>query len=389
MPTVLLPPVDVDQLESDRRNTLTQRLALIFAAIVALFVVLTLTVAELEPYLLLTELPTLAFFTLVAWAAAARRSRYAPELLVVGTLLHGLIGTVQTGGVTGLGPTVFFVALVLAGMLVGWQANLFFGASAVTAIVGLAVLNHQGVLVSTIPAPPAMINTYAIVYALLLGAVCVISCVNARSHERALRQMGDQAVAVAAQNDQLRSQGALVQEQSAALEQHRARLEHEVGERTAALEAALAELRQSAVALRELQSPLVPVADGVLVMPLVGAFDRDRAVLFVEDLLCGIEQRRAHTVLLDLTGLPALDRLAAQTLVQSSQAARLLGATIRLVGVTPPVAQTIVGLGLDLGPLRFERDLQSAMVGVVRQDGPLIEQRTNVAVRPLAMSSAR
>lgn len=102
-------------------------------------------------------------------------------------------------------------------------------------------------------------------------------------------------------------------------------------------------------------------------MPLVGAFDHARADQFVQTLLQGIEQRHAHTVLLDLTGLPGLDTLAAQTLVQSSQAARLLGATVRLVGVTPPVAQTIIGLGLDLGRLRFERDLQSAVAGVVRQ----------------------
>lgn len=127
-------------------------------------------------------------------------------------------------------------------MLVGWQANLVFGVSTVVAIVLLAVLNHQGVLVSTIPAPPATINSYAIVYALLLGAVCVISCVNACSHERALRRMADQAVAVAAQNEQLAAQGALVQQQAAALEQHRAQLEHEVAGRTTALSTALAEL---------------------------------------------------------------------------------------------------------------------------------------------------
>lgn len=96
---------------------------------------LTLATAELETGLLVTELLTLAFFTLVAWTAAGRRNRYAPELLVVGTLVDGLIRTVQTGGVTGPGPTVFFVALVLAGMLAGWQANLVFGASVVVAIV--------------------------------------------------------------------------------------------------------------------------------------------------------------------------------------------------------------------------------------------------------------
>jgi rsbT co-antagonist protein RsbR len=76
-------------------------------------------------------------------------------------------------------------------------------------------------------------------------------------------------------------------------------------------------------------------------------------------------------VLLDVTGLPVMDTLAAQTLLQASRAAKLLGATIQLVGVTPGVAQTIVGLGLDLSMLHVERDLQSAVAGVLA--APLLQ----------------
>jgi rsbT co-antagonist protein RsbR len=92
----------------------------------------------------------------------------------------------------------------------------------------------------------------------------------------------------------------------------------------------------------------------------------------VQDILEGVELRRAHTVLLDVTGLPVIDTLAARTLLDAAVAVQLLGARLILVGIAPAVAQTIVGLGIDLRNLRIERDLQSAVERVlVSQAVPL------------------
>jgi rsbT co-antagonist protein RsbR len=134
------------------------------------------------------------------------------------------------------------------------------------------------------------------------------------------------------------------------------------------LEQTLTELRQSvnerdqlSQAVRELSSPVIPVLDGVLVMPLIGVIDSARATLLMTTLLSAIEQHHAMIVLMDVTGVPLVDSQVARVLLQAADAARLLGAEPILVGLRPELAQTIVGLGLDLSGLKTQADLQSGI----------------------------
>ncbi len=134
------------------------------------------------------------------------------------------------------------------------------------------------------------------------------------------------------------------------------------------LEQTLTELRQSvnerdqlSHAIRELSSPVIPVLDGVLVMPLIGVIDSARATLLMTTLLSAIEQHHAMIVLMDVTGVPLVDSQVARVLLQAADAARLLGAEPILVGLRPELAQTIVGLGLDLSGLKTQADLQSGI----------------------------
>lgn len=152
-------------------------------------------------------------------------------------------------------------------------------------------------------------------------------------------------------------------------------LEQRVAERTADLEQAnadaqraLAELRESVHArallsatVRELSSPVLPIRDGVLVMPLIGEIDSARAALLMDSLLGAVERQRARIVILDVTGVPLVDTQVAQALLQAAAATRLLGAQVILVGVRPELAQTIVSLGIDLHSLVLRADLQSGV----------------------------
>lgn len=155
-------------------------------------------------------------------------------------------------------------------------------------------------------------------------------------------------------------------------EQHRV-----VVARTQELEATLAELRESMTAreqlsatIRDLSSPVLPVIDGVLVMPLIGSIDSERATLLTHTLLSAVEQQRANLVLLDVTGVPLVDTQVAQVLLQAAQAVKLLGARTVLVGLRPELAQTIVGLGLDLSELIIHSDLRSGISYALRHSGP-------------------
>ena len=145
-------------------------------------------------------------------------------------------------------------------------------------------------------------------------------------------------------------------------------LEARVTERTTDLEHALTELHASlgareqlSTTVRALASPVIPVLEGILVMPLIGVIDSERATLLLIALLKAIEQQRAHMVILDMTGVPLIDTQVARALLQAIDGARLLGAQTVLVGVRPELAQTIVGLGVNLGHVVTRADLQSAV----------------------------
>lgn len=121
--------------------------------------------------------------------------------------------------------------------------------------------------------------------------------------------------------------------------------------------------------LRQLSTPLVPVMDGILVMPIVGDVDTRRASQIMETLLDGVSRAAADTIILDITGVPLVDTGVANALIQAARAVRLLGAEALLVGITPEVAQTLVGLGADLRELVTRGDLRSGIMYALRRRG--------------------
>ncbi|NTW02756.1 MAG: STAS domain-containing protein [Oscillochloris sp.] len=152
-------------------------------------------------------------------------------------------------------------------------------------------------------------------------------------------------------------------------------LEATVRERTADLELALGNLEVRAAEqerlleensrqhaeIRELSVPVLPVSTTTLVMPLVGSLDGDRLLALQDRALEAIERSSARRLLLDITGVPLVDSYVAKGIISTLQAARLLGTEVALVGVRPEVAQSIVGLGIDLSGMRTYADLQSAL----------------------------
>ncbi|MFV9507165.1 MAG: PAS domain S-box protein [Oscillochloridaceae bacterium umkhey_bin13] len=122
-----------------------------------------------------------------------------------------------------------------------------------------------------------------------------------------------------------------------------------------------------AAALRELSTPLMPIADGVVALPLIGSIDSARAQQIVETLLTGVVERRAATVILDITGVPVVDTQVANVLLQATQATKLLGARVVLTGIRPEVAQTLVGLGIDLSGIITLASLQHGIAWALRR----------------------
>jgi PAS domain S-box-containing protein len=120
-------------------------------------------------------------------------------------------------------------------------------------------------------------------------------------------------------------------------------------------------LRASEERLRLLSTPLVPIRDDIVAMPLVGEIDPDRADRVLEVLLTGISGRRVRVAILDVTGVVSLNEQAAGALVRCAQAARLIGAQMVLIGIRAEGARTLVEIGADLSGIVTCANLQASI----------------------------
>lgn len=143
-------------------------------------------------------------------------------------------------------------------------------------------------------------------------------------------------------------------------------------------------IRQQQEAIRELSTPVLPVRERLLILPIIGLIDPQRARQLTEQLLHGIRVNRAKVVVMDITGVPAMDATVANHLVQTVEAARLLGATVIVTGLSPEIAQTLVNIGVDLGKMNTVGDMQGGIeeaerllgyrVAPVRDAAPAVEE---------------
>jgi anti-anti-sigma regulatory factor len=124
---------------------------------------------------------------------------------------------------------------------------------------------------------------------------------------------------------------------------------------------------QNAV-LAELSTPLIPISDQIVAMPLIGSVDSRRAQQVIETLLQGIATTGAKVAILDITGVPVVDTQVADALIRAAQAVKLLGAQVVLTGIRPEVAQTLVGLGTDLRGIVTRSSLQGGIAYATGQN---------------------
>jgi rsbT co-antagonist protein RsbR len=118
--------------------------------------------------------------------------------------------------------------------------------------------------------------------------------------------------------------------------------------------------------LEELSTPLIPISDTVMVMPLIGSMDSHRAQQALDTLLRGVATAPAEIVIIDITGVSIVDSQVANALIHAAQAVKLLGAQVILTGIRPEVAQTLVGLGAEL-PIVTYSTLQSGIEYAMRR----------------------
>jgi rsbT co-antagonist protein RsbR len=120
-------------------------------------------------------------------------------------------------------------------------------------------------------------------------------------------------------------------------------------------------IRQQQDSIRELSTPVLPVRERLLILPIIGVLDQQRARQLTEQLLGGIRTHRARVVVIDITGVPDVDEAVANALVQTVDASRLMGASVIITGLSPDIAQTLVTIGVDLSKMDTIGDLQGGL----------------------------
>src|SRR5829696_1612432 len=128
-------------------------------------------------------------------------------------------------------------------------------------------------------------------------------------------------------------------------------------------------IRQQQDAILELSTPVLPVRERLLILPIIGVLDSERAKQLTVQLLTGIRTHRAKVVVIDITGVPTIDGTVANHLVQTVDASRLMGDEVIITGLSPDIAQTLVTIGVDLTKMDTVGDLQGGLEEAERMLG--------------------
>jgi anti-anti-sigma regulatory factor len=252
-------------------------------------------------------------------------------------------------------PFLYVWPVMVAGILLEPVASVVVaGISAIFMIV-LFVMEQLQMGVPLMQPGPLRPYTNVAGTIIFLLIVSYLAWLSARSLIKALAGSRERA-------RQLAAAKAEVERKSMELEAQQTGLEEEVARRTHDLEAAIEGQRRLIEVIAEMSTPVVPVFEGVIVLPLVGVIDAQRAQRIVRGLLTGLTQYRARVAILDITGVPMVDSMVAGYIMEAAEGVRLLGGEAVLVGITPLVAQSIVGLGVDLSGVVTRSDLQAGIV---------------------------
>jgi rsbT co-antagonist protein RsbR len=120
-------------------------------------------------------------------------------------------------------------------------------------------------------------------------------------------------------------------------------------------------IRQQQEAIRELSTPVLQVRERLLILPIIGVLDGQRARQLTEQLLRAIRANRAKVVVIDITGVPEIDSTVANHLVQTVDASGLMGASVIITGLSSEIALTLVTIGVDLSKMSAVGDLQGGI----------------------------
>ncbi len=330
--------------------------------------VLTVAIGLAGPFIFANPL----FTTGIVWGLALlvvlvqvlMRRGYVREAsaLFLGAFWMLVMGVVLFSGGIRVTMSAFFVTVtVVAGLLLGARVGLSVAGLNMVVTLGLVYLESVNRIPPRFFKPPPLVAWVELAVNLALTGVAL--ALTLRSLNTALSRAHESEQAAAAQAVEMREVNARLEHEIAEREASEIERERLLEEQTVLQQQVIEAQRQ---ALRELSTPIIPVMDGILVMPLIGSIDDTRAKEILRAVLQGISGHRARVVILDVTGVPLMDTSVVNHLNKTIQAARLKGARVIVTGISDAVAEAIVdgdGASHGVGWRGVEtlRDLQTGL----------------------------
>ncbi|MEM8534281.1 MAG: STAS domain-containing protein [Chloroflexota bacterium] len=319
---------------------------------VATLIVVPHTAVFLLPQAIVTGIYTIVLF--LSWTCVQRQQLQTAVLLICANLL-GLAIAFAVIMPFALPALILIPPMALAIALSYVNGRTF----RLLALVSLVVITTTAVInlfEPLFPAPPEEVLDIVLIGIIALASALVILAM-VQSHRRLSETLAQSQAA---------NQG---------LQEAQVVLETQVTERTADLQQALVEVEQRSAeqarlldenrhqreVIREISVPVLPVGEGILVVPLIGLLDKERLYIVQQRSLKEITRTRARKLIVDVTGLPFIDEQVAQDILEMIRSARLLGAQIIIAGIRPEVAQALLHSGVALPQIQTVNDLHGAI----------------------------
>ncbi|HOJ97073.1 MAG TPA: STAS domain-containing protein [Methanospirillum sp.] len=137
-------------------------------------------------------------------------------------------------------------------------------------------------------------------------------------------------------------------------------------------------IREKSAAILELSTPITKIWDEILVLPMIGTLDAERANKMIEQLLDAISRERARSIIMDGTGITHIDETVATHIIKATTAVKLLGSQVIMTGVKPEVAMMMVKLGIDLKDIVTRATLQEGVQYALDSRGYMVVSKSSI-----------
>lgn len=114
--------------------------------------------------------------------------------------------------------------------------------------------------------------------------------------------------------------------------------------------------------ITELSSPIVPLAENMAILPLIGEFDYERSDHIMTYVIPKISEHRIKNLIIDFSGIAMIDAEIAARIFNINKVLRLIGIETMLTGIRPELAVDVINTGIDFSKLNTYATVQQAIL---------------------------